>query len=394
MAREKPKLLVLLSRFPYPLDKGDKLRAFNQLKGLSNRFNIILVCLSTQQVPQSSIDQVSPFCEKVEVIKLSYIGIARRLILGLFGQLPFQVLYFHSPKAQKRVDEIIEEHTPRRFFVQLIRVSEYTVKYTIFKKTLDYMDALSIGMNRRLKKSPFYLKPFVKEEYKRLIKYENKMFKHFDHKIIISDQDKEYIAHQNTDEIEVIANGIDFNYWTPSPSNKKYDVLFTGNMGYPPNIEGAQYIVNEILPILMKSRPTIQILICGKSPSGAVKSLANKNVTVSGWVPDIRDAYNSSRVFLAPMNLGSGLQNKLLEAMSMEIPCVTSVLANKALGAQPRSQILIGESPEEYANHVISLLDNSNQGKEITINAKSFVKENFDWDYWNNKLAGIMLDKN
>jgi polysaccharide biosynthesis protein PslH len=107
--------------------------------------------------------------------------------------------------------------------------------------------------------------------------------------------------------------------------------------------------------------------------------LANKNIKVSGWIDDIRDAYNEAKVFIAPLQIGTGLQNKLLEAMSMEIPCITSQLANNALGAKNGEEILIGKSPEDYAEAVFKLLKDVSLNKKIVQNGKRFVTQSFDW---------------
>ena len=388
----KAKLLVLLSRIPYPLDKGDKLRAYHQLKGLSKNFSIILVCLNTGKVSKEAIDKLRPYCHHIEIIQLGYLGIALRLLKALFSPLPFQVHYFHSKAAQKQFDKVIDNYTPRRFFCQLIRVTEYTSKYSVFSKTLDYMDALSIGMERRIDKSPFYLKPFVSTEHRRLKQYENKMFQHFEHKVIISKQDQEYIAHQNTHEISVIPNGIDMSYWIPKTNpDKEYELLFTGNMAYPPNVEGAVYIVKEVLPLLLKKNPNIRLLISGKTPVSEVSALASKNVTISGWVDDMRDSYNKSRIFFAPMNLGSGLQNKLLEAMSMKMPCVTSELANRALGAQADVEIMVANQADEYAKLILTLLDDEDKANNLAEKGQQYVHNHFDWSHWNQQLSDLIM---
>ena len=117
-------------------------------------------------------------------------------------------------------------------------------------------------------------------------------------------------------------------------------------MSYPPNVNAVMYIAKEIFPLLLKHKPDIKLLIAGATPTNAVKSLANANIHVSGWMDDIRDAYNESSIFLAPLQIGTGLQNKLLEAMSMELPCITSALANNALKACDGEEILIGETPK------------------------------------------------
>ena len=105
---------------------------------------------------------------------------------------------------------------------------------------------------------------------------------------------------------------------------KKYELVFTGNMSYPPNVNAVEYIAKELMPLLIERKPDIKLLIAGATPANSVKALSSENILVSGWLDDIRDAYNDASVFLAPLQIGTGLQNKLLEAMCMEVPCITS----------------------------------------------------------------------
>ena len=151
-------------------------------------------------------------------------------------------------------------------------------------------------------------------------------------------------------------------------------------MSYPPNVSAVIYIAKEIMPLLVKDFPNIQLLIAGATPTSSVKGLANKNITVSGWLDDIRDAYNDAKIFLAPLQIGTGLQNKLLEAMSMEIPCITSQLANNALGAKGEFDILIGETPKEYIELIKRLIEDKALRNNLTKNAKLFVEQNYNWN--------------
>jgi sugar transferase (PEP-CTERM/EpsH1 system associated) len=383
----KPKLLVLLSRIPYPLDKGDKLRAFHQIKDLNASYQVILCCLSTHKIDPEAERKLKAICFELKIIQLGYAGILWRLFLALFNDKPFQVAYFYSKKAQQELDAIIERHLPKRFFCQLIRVAEYAKKYSIFSKTLDYMDALSIGMERRAEKAPFYLKPIVSVEAKRLRNYEEKMFQYFEKKVIISQADKEHLTHSNATEIAVIPNGIDTEFFKSDNRSKKTDILFTGNMGYLPNVESAQYLVKNILPILNSN---IAVQICGKSPSYKVRSLAASNVEVTGWVDDIRTAYDEAKIFVAPLMLGSGLQNKLLEAMAMGLPCVTTPLANNALGAIPEEEILIASNEAEFKTQIERLISDPDLSNKIAENGHAFVTKNYNWQACNRRLMEVI----
>lgn len=374
------KLFVLLPRIPYPLEKGDKLRAFNHIKFLSKSNDIILCCLNDAKVnKQDAFQAVQPYVESVNFIDLSLFCRFVNLVKAYFSGKPLQVGYFYSKSAQKKINRIIEESSPEHLFCQLLRTAEY-IKHKKYPKTLDYQDVFSKGVERRIRTSPWYLKPFLKLEYKRLLKYENNIFDYFNNKVIISKPDRDLIPHPEKEKIKVIINGVDTGFFHPMDKAKKFDLVFTGNMAYPPNVNAVEFIAQKILPELKKKKPDIRILIAGATPDKKVREAASENISVSGWVDDIRDSYASAKIFIAPMQIGTGLQNKLLEAMSMKIPSITSELANKALEATPGKDILIAESPGEYAEQIIKLLEDKEFAEEIAQNGYDFVHRKYNWD--------------
>jgi glycosyltransferase involved in cell wall biosynthesis len=256
------------------------------------------------------------------------------------------------------------------------------------------MDCLSKGYQRRIDKSAFPVNIFIKSEYSRLAGYEHLIFDYFDFHTIISQQDKSYIFHNESDKIEVIPNGIDKEYFSTKSRHCKYDLLFTGNMSYPPNIEAATILCDKILPLLQVKYPGITLLIAGTNPPHSLQRRANSSITISGWMDDIRDAYDSARIFVAPMWLGSGLQNKLLEAMSMGLPCVTTDLANNALQARPDIDIIIGNSAEAIAAACEELLEDLARSKSIAENGQNYVRTNFSWQGSTEKLMRLWTKGN
>ena len=160
-----------------------------------------------------------------------------------------------------------------------------------------------------------------------------------------------------------------------------------------PNVESALFIVNEILPILLKEKPDIRILLSGSSPAKAVLELASKHVTISGWVDDIRESYAKGRIFFAPLNIGTGLQNKLLEAMAMRIPCITSSLANNALKATDKKEILIGNTPEEYKLLILNLLSDPDKSDTVAAAGKQYVENTFNWKVSTQNLIHLIENK-
>jgi sugar transferase (PEP-CTERM/EpsH1 system associated) len=373
------KIFVLLSRIPYPLEKGDKLRAYHQLKHLAKENEIFLCCLSDKVVDEKAVEHLREFVQHVEVIKLNFAIVLWQLFLGLFSRLPYQVHYFYQRQAAKKINRMINRFAPDHIYCQLIRTTEYVKNLHHFPKTLDYMDALNAGLLRRIPTAKWWMRGFVREEAKRLVSYEHLIFDYFDHHSIISKQDQQFIYHPDREKIAIIPNGVDTDFFAPIDTEKKYDLVFTGNMNYPPNIEGAKRLALEILPLIQKEIPNARVLIAGADPSEEVKALASSSVHISGWMNDIRDAYFSSRIFVAPMVIGSGMQNKLLEAMSMTLPCVTTPLAAIPLEAVHQQELWISETNEEIADACIFLLKNNMEATALGLRGRTFVTQKFNW---------------
>lgn len=391
---DRKKILFLTSRIPYPLEKGDKLRAYHQIRFLNQSHDVHLCVISSQKLTADAKKELRKITKELYVYESKKISVLLNLMVSFFSGLPIQVGYFFNSGGHYFIHQIIQKIKPDHIFVQLLRMSEYVKTYSDIPKTLDYMDSFSMGMQRRKEKASGIKKMLFAMENNRLTKYEKEIFPFFNHHFIISQQDKDTLNFSGSEKIHIVPNGVDDTFFTPNKSiEKKYDLIFTGNMSYPPNVAAVELIVKKILPIIWQSKPNCNFLIAGAEPSSTVKALASDRVIVTGWMDDIRDAYNEGRIFLAPLNIGTGLQNKLLEAMSMELPCITSALANNALAAEPNQEVLIGETPQEYAKLVLQLMENPSLQNELAISGKNFVVKNFHWESIIQKMEEIMFSK-
>ncbi len=373
------KILFLTSRFPFPLEKGDKLRAFELIKNLSTYHEIILFAVNDEEVSEEQMAQLKPYCKFIYWEKISKLNSYLNLAKNFLGYLPFSVAYFLRETVCYRIQDIISEQQPDHIFCHLIRMSEYVKDVKHIPKTLDYMDTFSMGMGRMKSTAGMFMQSIINTEHKRLLRYEEQIFDCFENKIIISEQDRSHIPHKNNEEIKVVPNGVDFDFFYPQQRQKKYDLLFAGNMNYPPNIESVLFITNEILPLLRKQLPDIKLIIAGATPATEILQLQSPNIEVTGWVDDIRTSFYESHIMLAPMLISIGLQNKILQAMAMKIPCVVSALANNAIHATDQKEVLIASTPEEYVKHILYLLQNKQEAERLAENAFQFAKTNYDW---------------
>ena len=388
------KLLVILPRVPFPVEKGDKLRAYHQLRCLSAKHDIHLITLNDAKLHPDAEHELKKYCKSVHILTLRPMGLLFNLVWAFFTGRPLQIGYFHRFSIKRKIRSLISVIQPDHLYCQLARTAEYASGIDI-PKTIDYQDVFSVGLQRRLPDLPFWKRPFFAMESERMASYEETIFYQFNHHTIIAYPDRDLLPFNGRNKVLIVPNGVDFSFFIPDIEvEKRYDLVFTGNMAYPPNIMAVEFLVKKILPIVWEHRPSTNLLIAGTTPHLRVRTLSESRILVTGWLEDIRPAYSASRIFIAPMLIGTGLQNKLLEAMAMGLPCITSYMANEALVAKPGIDVLIAENPVEYARHILSLLNNPEKAKNLSEHGFQFVKSHYDWEAATALLSGLMDNSN
>jgi glycosyltransferase involved in cell wall biosynthesis len=382
------KLLVALSRFPWPIEKGDKLRAYYQLKGLAENHEVHLVCLNEGPVPEKDLRQLD-FCKSIEVIPHSRTRVALNLAASVFNGKPFQVNYFRSARMKAAISELIRRESIDVVYVQLIRLGMNLPFDAPVGWFLDYMDAFSIGMEKRVRQSGALVRPFARIEARRLREYEAGLADKFDGWSIISERDAAALPHPIRQQMVIIPNGVGEMFFeaVERPKEPDFDLIFFGNMGYHPNVQSARYLVEEVLPALQEKGIKGKLCLAGARPAPLLQSYAGSDITVTGFVDDIRTWVMRARLAIAPLIAGQGLQNKLLESMAMGVPTLTTTLANSALGAEHGKEIVVCDSPEEFALAIRDLLSDPDRAAEIGAAGRRFVEEHFRWKAMNDKLS-------
>lgn len=373
------KVVILTSRFPYPLERGDKLRIYHHIRLLAERCDIYLFSLSDKTVSEKDIAHLESLCREVHVQYVRKVDIGIALLSGIFSRLPFQVHYFLRTGIKHDYQSKIRSINPDVVYCQLLRMAGYAAGLP-FPKALDYMDTFSLGMKRRILNSPWWQRPLLKLELARLTRYERNLFPLFESHSIISKQDKEALPLEDPSSIFTIPNGVDTEFFCPDPQlSPSEDIVFVGNLGYFPNVEASKLLALEILPGVNKVLPC-SLVLAGARPASEVKLLeAEQNVFLTGWLDDIRDGYRRGKVFVAPLFAGSGQQNKILEAMSMGIPCIVTKIVNEAIGGTHGENLFVAESIQEFIDLTIRLLQEEELRTHMGQKAREFVKATYDW---------------
>jgi sugar transferase (PEP-CTERM/EpsH1 system associated) len=383
------RILIALSRFPYPTEKGDKVRAYYQIKELSRNNEIFLVCLSEFKIKEEHLAMVRPYVKEVNIIHISLLKRIINLFFGIFNSLPMQVNYFKSHQMKGIVSDWCQKFKIDVCYVQLVRIVENIPKLPQVVFFLDYMDAFSEGTRNRSLKSSFFKRIIYKLESQRLKNYEKQVTNRFEGLSVITEAEAGFLPEDAQNKLIITPNGVSdhfFNYPLLGWADKKYDIIFSGNMQFVPNIQAALYLVKKVLPLIIRDFPTIKICIAGVDPVSEIKALACNNVVVTGFVEDLGEIMSQSKISVAPMFSGSGLQNKLLENMAVGIPLITSPLSAAPIHALKDKHLLVASNEVEFAQNIKKLLNNEEYANELGREGQRFVKLNFRWETYNERL--------
>lgn len=371
------KIFFLTSKFPFPLDEGDKLRAYWQMKHLSRFHEIHLCALSRRRVPKLNLERVS-FCPDVRIVPCNAADIAAGLLRASVSDLPFQAGYFCSPRIRNRVRSLLKEIKPDLIFCQLIRMAPL-VAGAEAPVALDYMDSLA---RRVLQKGNYPGIPsgLLDLEFKKTRAYEKRLLEACAVSFTTTERDRADIAAGTSASIFVSGNGVDTEAWKPIAGTAEYDFIFAGNMGYGPNVSAARILARDIMPRIHARIPRARLLLAGTNPARSIRKLRSDRIHVSGHVPSMPEAYARARIFVAPMWSGTGIQNKVIQALAMGKPCVISPIVAAGFNPAIRRIAVLADSPAEFARACLNLLSEPARLADCSAKSLEFVRAHHRWE--------------
>lgn len=396
---ESKKILYVTTRLPYPLIGGDRLHIYHYLSELKKRgYNITVITLVDDNDDIEGAKEHNEFYTKLVPVKFNKKLAYLNAIKAAFNDRPFIVEYFYSRAMQKAVDTEMQSDNYDLIIGYIIRSIPYIKKYRNIKKVIHLCDSYTMLYERRIKEQKSWFdKLKIGIELLKVKHYENLACEISNKQILISESDRTHIASfvKHSENLKVIGWATDVDYYVPQGFEKTNTISFVGSMQYIPNSEAAMYFAKEVFPLVKKEIPDAKFKIIGAKPRQelyyATKDI--EGIEITGRVPDVRECMKDCKVSVCPTRIASGIQSKILEAMSMGIPVVTTPYGAEGIGADG-TILTQANSTDEFAQKVVELMKNQELNSEISKKSREFIINNFSWDKvgenWDNMIQEVI----
>ena len=395
----KKKILIFSPDIPRLNAKGYQSLVYHRLKAYKKNgyeVRIICFCLKKFSSDEESIKELSKIGVKVYYYYVSKLLALYNIFFGYFSnKIPFQTLIYKSPQLQRNITNLLNSFKPDLIHIITIRMAN---SINTYKKPIiiDFVDSMYLNFSERLKSSNLLTSFLIRRELNRLKLFEKKIADLSHKSFVVANKDLEAI---NSKNIIALPIALDLKFIVKKNKEvSKNQIIFTGNMDYFPNIEAVNWFYKNCWKIIKNKIPSCKLYIVGRNPTSRILRIISndKNVFVTGEVESIFNYIINSSVAIAPMQSGSGMQNKIVEAMAVKIPVITTHLGLGDIKAKDGKNIIVASTPELFAKKVIYLLKDQDLREKIGCEGQKYVFKNHDMLKINKDFINIIksvLDK-
>ena len=387
-------ILYVCHRFPYPPKRGGKIRPFNMIRHLSALGHKVTVCSLVRSAIEAEEGRgIAPHCHRFEMAQVSGPVQALRMVARLPLVTPSSMGFFYSPQLARRIGELLDTQTWDLIFVHCSSVAQYVEHVRDVPKILDFGDMDSQKWLEYANAKPFPLSLGYRLEGHKMRAAERRLARRFDLCTATTRSEWETLEGYRTGAAtDWFPNGVDADFFCPDGAGYDPDTIsFIGRMDYYPNQEAMARFCSQTWPLLKARRPALKLSIVGADPSPAMRDLGRlPGVTVTGSVPDVRPHVRVSALMVAPLAIARGTQNKILEAMAMGVPVVTSSIAAGGVDAQPVNHFLVADTPEQACRAILRIIEDPDERQRLSAAGRSRMLSHHAWAHSMHRLDQII----
>lgn len=384
-------LLFLTPQLPFPAHQGTTLRTFNILKQIALHHATTLITFGTSAELESA-QPLTELCKRIEIVTPPHRSPLRRAFTTITSDLPDMGLRLESKPMHALIQDVLSQGEFDWIQIEGIEMARYYAKSVAARARVVFDDHNAEYMLQRSAFESDVRSPvrwlgalYSLIQWRKLARFEKKVCLDVDSVVAVSgSDDKALRALDSRIRPIIIPNSVDTDFYRYDPEDSNSSLLvFTGKMDFRPNIDAMIWFCKEILPILRKTLPDVRLKIVGQKPSRRVSSLAqNQGVVVTGAVEDVRPFISEAAVYVAPLRMGSGTRLKILEAMAMGKAIVSTRRGAEGIECLNGRELILADTPDEFATSIGTLLQNAARRKELGRNARRLVEEKYEWKHF------------
>jgi polysaccharide biosynthesis protein PslH len=387
-------ILYICHRFPYPPKRGGKIRPFNMIRHLQASGHQVTVCSLVRSDTEAAEGRgIAPHCAAFEMGRVNEPTQWMRMIARLPLLTPSSMGYFYSSELAGKVRQLLATRRWDLIFVHCSSVAQYVEHVTDVPKILDFGDMDSQKWLEYAHYKPFPLSLGYTLEGRKMLRAEKRLAKRFDICTATTRAEWQTLNDYGTGAAtDWFPNGVDAEFFSPTDGAYDADTIsFIGRMDYYPNQECMARFCKEVWPLLKAKRAAMKLLIVGADPSPAMRALGDfPGITVTGSVPDVRPYIRSSALMVAPLAIARGTQNKILEAMAMGVPVITSGIAAGGVDAQANQHFLVADSPQEQVQAILSVTESAAERQRLAQAGRQRMLTHHAWPRSMQRMDGIV----
>jgi glycosyltransferase involved in cell wall biosynthesis len=410
---DRPPLLFLSPRVPWPLNTGAKIRTRALLEALAGAFAVDYAGFLQPDLTEAQARATLARCAGVTLFPEPATTASGKAWLGLRTLLsprPATIAKYWSRPLAAHVRRWIGRHPGGAIHADHLHMAPYLDLGGTGPKVIDEHNVETDIVRRMAERyHRRWLKPYLYVQAERMRRTETELAGRAGRVLAVSEGDARQLAMMAPrTPVDVIPNGVDLNYFAPPAAGRSPRpgrLVFTGSMNWLPNEDGMLYFMREVWPLLERpllERPLLEqapppdggewsVDIVGHQPSAAVRALAAPRVRVTGSVDDVRPYVHEGTVFIVPLRIGGGSRLKILEAFAMGIPVVSTAVGCEGLGAVDGRHLLIADTPETFRAAIARIAQSPALAQQLTQAAKQHVRGHFSWEAIGGRLVEVYL---